>query len=986
MKTRLRLLYSFFVVCTLLITCSAYSQITYSANFDDDDSGWDLIEFYSETLTPCQGDGTLLTNLYEDVPVSAAFSPMIGTSNGGVVTLTYSYSIMEFDIPPTEATQNEDNWGFMDVYWATSPEGPYNLIETIDPDNHTESTSCAQRTVTFQPPVGTPVYLAVYAELGDVTNDFIIFFDEVNATQAASVACDGTPDAATTIAQRPALCNGQSATLSLAPGFFETGLTVQWQTSADNVTYTNAPTGGTGITYTAAQTATTWYRAVITCTASSQSVNSAPVRVISTGQACPCDIVFDGMVEPITLVNFAGINNASSATVIDLDDDPNAPVLQDFTGLTPGEVEPGESYTITLRGNTNDDFFTYIDYFTVFIDWNHDGDFSDTNERYEVEDPIEGSTGTDGQQVTESIAVPANALPGYTYMRVVKNWYDEEGPEYGEACGDGNSGFGQAEDYLLHVSTSATIGWANLQHPATMSLVAGNTGTVYARVWSDGVTNGPGAGAGITAWIGISPVGSNTDPNTWTTWIPATYNAAATNTGNNDEYMATIGAGLAPGTYYYASRFQIDGGAYSYGGITPATPDGGGFWNGTSNISGVLTVTCGTAAPDADGTQTFCAGSTVADLEAEGDTITWYTANTGGTVITGNTALVDGTIYYASVTPAGGCESITRTAVTVDLTVTPAPDADAEQTLCHGSTVADLEADGETITWYTAATGGTVVSENTVLTDNTIYYASVTVDGCESVSRTGVTAQITVVEAPETEQSTQTFCNEADLDDLDVEADGDIVWYAAETGGTPLNEDTEVTTGNTYYAAQIVDGCESSGRTAITVEITTTALPSGDQTQEIAVANANDATIEDIEITATGTVTWYATEEDAEDGENSLAAGTVLTDGSTYYATQTIDDCESLGFGVTVDVTLGNNEFSAASFRYHPNPVNDILTLSYDNNISAIEVYNIVGQKVIAKTVNQTLAQVDMSQLAAGTYMVKVMSDTASKTIKVVKQ
>ena len=51
--------------------------------------------------------------------------------------------------------------------------------------------------------------------------------------------------------------------------------------------------------------------------------------------------------------------------------------------------------------------------------------------------------------------------------------------------------------------------------------------------------------------------------------------------------MADFGSTLAPGTYYYASRFQIQTGPYTYGGYNAG---GGGFWDGTTNVSGVLTV------------------------------------------------------------------------------------------------------------------------------------------------------------------------------------------------------------------------------------------------------------------------------------------------------------------------------------------------------------------------------------------------------------
>jgi hypothetical protein len=126
---------------------------------------------------------------------------------------------------------------------------------------------------------------------------------------------------------------------------------------------------------------------------------------------------------------------------------------------------------------------------------------------------------------------------------------------------------------------SAAVGWANLQWPPTATITEGQTFTAYARVWQDGVTNTPGPGVGIESWFGWNA--ADTDPATWTNWISGTYNE---DYGNDDEWMADIGAGITPGTYYYASRFRTTGGTYQYGGYS------GGFWNGTTNVSGVLTV------------------------------------------------------------------------------------------------------------------------------------------------------------------------------------------------------------------------------------------------------------------------------------------------------------------------------------------------------------------------------------------------------------
>ena len=56
---------------------------------------------------------------------------------------------------------------------------------------------------------------------------------------------------------------------------------------------------------------------------------------------------------------------------------------------------------------------------------------------------------------------------------------------------------------------------------------------------------------------------------------------------SNDEYNGIIN-GLSAGTYYYTFRYKTAGCDWSYGGYNSG---GGGFWDGTSNVSGVLTVT-----------------------------------------------------------------------------------------------------------------------------------------------------------------------------------------------------------------------------------------------------------------------------------------------------------------------------------------------------------------------------------------------------------
>jgi len=131
----------------------------------------------------------------------------------------------------------------------------------------------------------------------------------------------------------------------------------------------------------------------------------------------------------------------------------------------------------------------------------------------------------------------------------------------------------------IEEAMNTVVDWCNLQWPLTHTMVEGNTFTVYAQAWINGVTNLPGATPLLECYIGVN--NADTDPATWTNWYPATFNVDA---GNNDEFMATIGGNLPAGTYYYASKFIYQGGPAKYGGS-------GGFWNSASNPSGVLTVT-----------------------------------------------------------------------------------------------------------------------------------------------------------------------------------------------------------------------------------------------------------------------------------------------------------------------------------------------------------------------------------------------------------
>jgi hypothetical protein len=154
---------------------------------------------------------------------------------------------------------------------------------------------------------------------------------------------------------------------------------------------------------------------------------------------------------------------------------------------------------------------------------------------------------------------------------------------------------------------NAEPGYRNLRFPAAMTINTSSSDYAYGEIFVAGATAGAGAATGIKAWVGVNT--NDTDPATWTNtvWSPANY--VGEENVNNDNYQGVIaGTGRAPGTYYYATRFQLGTNStnYFYGGI--GTDGAGGTWGGTREVvvGGVTnTVTNGNGVLTVQGSRTI---------------------------------------------------------------------------------------------------------------------------------------------------------------------------------------------------------------------------------------------------------------------------------------------------------------------------------------------------------------------------------------------
>ena len=217
--------------------------------------------------------------------------------------------------------------------------------------------------------------------------------------------------------------------------------------------------------------------------------------------------------------------------------------------------------------------------------------------------------------------------------------------------------FSLFSSFILFASTSQVeiqltvadnnLDWVNLQYPAEGSIRIGADYDVYSRVYEPGITNAAGQGSNIQAWVGYSSSNSDPSSNGWQ-WVTADYHSDA---NNNDEYKANIGTVItSAGTYYYASRFSIDGGeTYKYGGYSS---NGGGVWDGSTYVSGVLTINANVAPvltniSNQTMTEDNSLSLNIAATDADNDQLTY--SITGGSSETVS-ASIDGTTL--TLTPA----------------------------------------------------------------------------------------------------------------------------------------------------------------------------------------------------------------------------------------------------------------------------------------------------------------------------------------------
>ncbi|MCU7613256.1 T9SS type A sorting domain-containing protein [Chryseobacterium sp. GMJ5] len=222
------------LACMMTLGVMSSAQISYTYGWEPTGLGsWTTSgsgSFSRSTTTPCTGTGSVRANNYYNAS-SFLVSPALTGTNGGNLTVNFSYKVTQYSSNTTAATAAD--FGVIKLDWATSASGPWTTAYTIDNTTHVVSAACAAKTATISGlPAAGNVFIRFEAKSGLSTSDNYVYFDDITISQGAAPSCVGP-------------------TALAATGITSSGANITWTAS------TSVPAGGYDLYYSTSSTAPT---------------------------------------------------------------------------------------------------------------------------------------------------------------------------------------------------------------------------------------------------------------------------------------------------------------------------------------------------------------------------------------------------------------------------------------------------------------------------------------------------------------------------------------------------------------------------------------------------------------------------------------------------------------------------------------------------------------------------------------------------------
>ncbi|NHM04396.1 LamG-like jellyroll fold domain-containing protein [Flavobacterium celericrescens] len=399
-----------------------------------------------------------------------------------------------------------------------------------------------------------------------------------------------------------------------------------------------------------------------------------------------------------------------------------------------------------------------------------------------------------------------------------------------------------------------------------------------------------------------------------------------------------------------------------------------------------------TSAPTAPANQTFDANATIANLVATGSNLKWFSQASGGVEYNITDILTTGT-YYVSQTD-NGCES-SRTSVNVTINGGSLHFDDSNDRITLGTAINAVIDPINTITveaWVYNTSFNNAFGYN--LGSIIGNYNTFNVDMQFMLRRDGTAYQFWVNDSNGTNFKAVSVSDLAVLNQWQHVA---AVWNGSDLklylNGVLVGTTTGVTGASfkSLSSNPIHIGTNLSNE-KYTGNIDEIRIWSRALTAPEILNNMNC----ELGASQTGLVAYYKFNQGFGGGNNTGLTALTDSSGNNYNGalnnfalnggTSNWSNIAAVTTGNTCSTFLNTTSFDESNLSLYPNPTSGIVNISYDKEISNVSVYNLLGQNVLNQEGKGLEIQLDLSTLASATYFVKITSEGATKTIKVIKQ
>ncbi|WP_047545776.1 T9SS type A sorting domain-containing protein [Psychroserpens sp. Hel_I_66] len=95
---------------------------------------------------------------------------------------------------------------------------------------------------------------------------------------------------------------------------------------------------------------------------------------------------------------------------------------------------------------------------------------------------------------------------------------------------------------------------------------------------------------------------------------------------------------------------------------------------------------------------------------------------------------------------------------------------------------------------------------------------------------------------------------------------------------------------------------------------------------------------------------------------------------------------DAVGSIVIQPATLSVDDFNTSQFSVFPNPAKNNWTINANSTIKSVQVYDILGKRVVSMSTSSNNVNIDATNLTTGMYIAQITSENGSKNIKLVKK